>query len=371
MKGLLLKSGDMIGGRYEIGNFLGAGGMQEVYLARDRVLERDTALKVPKNAASERRFQRSAILSAKVNHPNAAKTLDYVEEGDRFYLIEEFISGRDLSKIRTRMPMMDPYLVAHILHHLAKGIAASHHVGIVHRDLKPSNVMLSGDFSFKVVKITDFGIAKMAHAEFEEVAEKGEDSLTSSSTVMGALPYLSPEMISSPKTADKPADVWAAGAMAYELLTGQKPFGRGLQAVEKIRREPLPELPPVCLEKTQFRPLVQEIYSIVKKCLEKEASERPTADQLIQSCEMLCYPDCVRSIGRVGYQPEHRRWGFVSVFPEDVFFHVASVYGGVVSVGDEVCYTPFPGNPKPRAHPVIKLAAQTVARSRAMADSEP
>lgn len=356
MNGILLKVDEIIGERYQIGPFVGSGGMQEVYQARDLVLERDVVVKVPKNAASERRFKRSAVLSARVNHPNAAKTLDYLDIGKNFYLIEEFVAGKDLSKIRARIPVMDPYLVAHLLHHIAKGIAASHHVGVVHRDLKPSNIMMSDDFTFGTLKITDFGIAKMALAEFEEVADKGEDSISTSSTVMGALPYLSPEMISSPKLADKPADIWATGAMAFELLSGQKPFGRGLTAVEKIRREPTPSLPAVCLAKPQFRHLAEEIYSIIQLCLQKDASLRPPADALVQLCERLCYPACTRLLGTIKHiDPKHGKWGFITAFPRDVFFHIESTYGRTPQLEDEVCYAAFPGHPVARAHPIIAL----------------
>jgi serine/threonine protein kinase len=128
VNGTLLVVGRTYGGRYEVTDFVGEGGIQEVYAANDAILDRQVALKVPKNSAAERRFQRSAVLSALVNHPNIAKTLDYFEYGGRSYLVEEFVPGITLSDARRQIPRMDPYSVAHMLHHLAKGVAASHHV---------------------------------------------------------------------------------------------------------------------------------------------------------------------------------------------------------------------------------------------------
>ena len=146
--------GDYIADRYEIVRFIAEGGMQQVYYTKDHTLNRFVALKVPKNASAEKRFKRSAVLSAKVNHPNVAKTLDYFETEDYPTLVEEFIDGKDLKDaILKRCKVVDPYLVARILHHLAKGTAASHHVGVTHRDLKPSNIMLVGGFNLTEIKI--------------------------------------------------------------------------------------------------------------------------------------------------------------------------------------------------------------------------
>src|ERR1041384_6157592 len=137
--------------------------MQEVYRARDVVLERLVALKVPQDARVARKFRDSAVISARVNHPNVAKTLDYFEEsGGKFYLVEELIQGENLREVSVKFERLDPHTVAHVLHHLARGLAAAHRVGVVHRDLKPSNIMVVGGLAFLGLKITDFGIAKMA-----------------------------------------------------------------------------------------------------------------------------------------------------------------------------------------------------------------
>ena len=188
--------GDVVGERYVIDKFISEGGMQEVYVARDELLSRTIALKTPKTGSARKRFKRSASTSASINHANVAKTLDYLEESNRYHLIEELIAGADLGQVmRDNLDQLDPYLCAHVLHHLAKGLAASHHAGVVHRDLKPSNIMVAGGMAFHGIKITDFGIAKMAEVELAVVDGGDEDVLTQSATALGALPYMAPEMI--------------------------------------------------------------------------------------------------------------------------------------------------------------------------------
>ena len=173
--------GDLIDNRYEILYFVGEGGMQQVYCALDSVLHKEVALKVPKNSSAQKRFKQSAIVSAKVNHPNVAKTLDYIETDSSPYLIEEFILGKDLKEgLLQQLGIVDPYLTAKILHYLAKGVAASHNAGVIHRDLKPSNIMFAGEFNLSEIKITDFGIAKMAEEEIVNAVEGGESSTSAS-----------------------------------------------------------------------------------------------------------------------------------------------------------------------------------------------
>ncbi|MDR3571030.1 MAG: serine/threonine-protein kinase, partial [Candidatus Pacebacteria bacterium] len=174
--------------------------MQEVFRANDTLLGRQVAVKRAKNASADRRFKRSAVLSARVNHPNVAKTLDYVEEGSQAYLVEEFIDGFDLSRLlEEHMVALDPDLVARLLHHIVKGVSASHAQGVVHRDLKPSNVMISGGLAILNAKVTDFGIAKMAEEEITREVEGGNATMTTSKTVVGAIPYMAPEAIETPR----------------------------------------------------------------------------------------------------------------------------------------------------------------------------
>lgn len=350
--------GDLIEGRYKIIAFTGEGGMQEVYKARDRVLDRDVAVKVPKNKSAEKRFKRSAVLSAKVNHPNVAKTLDFIQQDDAEYLIEEFVEGDNLHNRFTKdFYLLDPYMTSHVIHHLAKGVAASHHVGVVHRDLKPSNIMVSNEANPVVIKITDFGIAKMAEEELAEAVAGGDRSITGSLTMMGALPYMSPEMIEAPKNADEKTDIWALGAILFELMTGDKPFGTGLAAVPKIVACKIPRKPSVLSKGPQFEALNNELWALIQKCLVKDRAKRLAADELVDACSQLCYPVEPREFGIVKeYKTGPGSWGFVSTNDGlDAFFHINSYYGHRPKLGERVAFARFPGRPSSRAHPVLPL----------------
>ena len=354
----IFSEGQIAGSRYKVKRYLAAGGMQEVYLAFDQTLKRNVALKTPKNRHAEKRFERSAIVSARVTHPNVAKTLDYFIEGERAFLIEEFIKGKSLhTSLEKDFDYFDPYLSAQFGHHVAKGVAAVHHVDVIHRDLKPGNIMLElskGIYSFKV---TDFGIAKLAESEFEE-AHKDEDSITGSQTMMGAIPYMAPEMIENPSNAHKPSDVWAIGAILYRLITGKYPFGKGLSAVPKIHEAKLPREPHGFENLVQFSWLNESLWNIIKQCLRKAPNERPTADELVTFFSNLCYGMFPRTRGKIkNYRIGHGDWGFISGLGDDVFFHRESFYGKEedIQAGRAVHYSKHKGRPDYRAHPVLPL----------------
>ncbi|WP_081066837.1 serine/threonine-protein kinase [Burkholderia cepacia] len=352
-----LSSGDVVGGRYSILQYIDEGGMQYVYAARDLLSSQVVALKTPKNKSATKRFRRSAVVAAKVNHPNVAKTLDYVRVDDSRYLIEELIAGRDLSKaLLRRATFLDPYLVAKVLHHMAKGLAAAHHAGVIHRDLKPTNVMVIGDYSLTEVKITDFGIAKMAEEELVEAAEGGDQTLTTSQTAVGALPYMAPEAIDTPKEVTRAADVWSLGAMIYHLLTGQQPFGSGLRAVQKILVATKPTVPAFVLSNPQFAPLASELLDIAFACLQKDPNARPDADELVRRCGRLCYTVSAREEGVVR-RVDYGSYGFITAKQGDVFFHMDSVFGPVPkpAVGDTVIFSAYEGGGSPRAYPVLRV----------------
>lgn len=350
-----LTDGVTIGNRYKVVRYLAEGGMQFVYIAKDSITGRLVALKTPKNNSAEKRFNRSAIVAARVNHPNVAKTLDYLEEGGRAYLVEELIEGSDLKEaILTRTDFVDPYLAARIFHHLAKAVAAAHHVKVVHRDLKPTNVMVVGGYNLTEIKITDFGIAKMAEAEMEEAAEGGAETLSASATAVGALPYMAPEAIEAAETVGLPADIWSLGAMMFHVLCGEYPFGSGLKAVTKIVAAQRPDVPAFVQQKPQFRPLADEMLGIIFLCLQKDPLQRPDADSLVKMCNSLCYSVSERLEGHVA-DYLYNAYGFIGGPTGRVFYHKRSVFGPMPAEGDPVLFSCYDGGQAPRALPVLKI----------------
>lgn len=349
-----LSTDDLIGERYKIVRYLDEGGMQFVYIANDQLTDRFVALKTPKNKSAQKRFKRSAIVAAKVNHPNVAKTLDYIKNGENRYLIEELVDGKDLkAALLSNTDFLDPYLAAKVFHYLAKGIAAAHHAGVVHRDLKPTNIMVVGGYTFNDLKITDFGIAKMAGEELREAVEGGDTSITSSQTAVGALPYMAPEAINEPDSVREPADIWSVGAIMYHLLCGVYPFGNGLKAVPKIIKAEIPEIPNFLTDKAQFKHLALDIMKIAISCLQKNPNDRPTADELVKQCSNLCYTSSPRNVGIVETF-KYDAFGFINTPNGKVFFHKDCIYGEVPKVGDSVLYASYSGGDAPRALPVQK-----------------
>lgn len=354
----ILKPGDLLLKRYKIKQYYDAGGMQEVYLANDLAFSRIVAIKTPKNASASKRFRRSAVVSAQVNHPNVAKTLDFFEENSREFLVEEFVEGLNLRALIDQYQVLDPFLAAHIFVNVARGVAASHHVGIVHRDLKPNNILVSKELWPAQVKVSDFGIARLAKDEIEAAIELGiETSITTSATVVGALPYMAPEAITDPKGAALPSDIWSLGAMLFEMISGQKPFGQGLAAAAAIVKGDIPSKPKSLGEVSQFGYVFDALWSIAKSCLVSDASYRINADQLVEECGKLAFPSQSREEGfieKIGIQ-SNKNVGFIKSNKNViVMFHLASVYGPrLPKVGDAVRFSHYPGLPRDRAFPVV------------------
>lgn len=355
----VLTLGDSVGDdRYTIEGEIGRGGMQEVYRAYDATLQRYVVLKVPQNERVARRFKDSAVLSARINHPNVAKTLDYFEEeSQHFCLVEEHVEGLNLREVMNHFERMDPHVVAHVLHHLARGLAASHRVDVVHRDLKPSNVLVGGGLRFSAIKVTDFGIATMAGAEIGNAVAGGQETTESSKTARGQIAYMAPEVIEYPRIPSKPADVWAIAAIAWEMLTGAPPFGAGYAAIAKIVLGKTPGLPTSVTSHSQFGGIAMAVGDVILRCLRFDPASRPTAVQLVSLCDELCYlPPPNREIAVVNNYIGKNAFGFAVIDAgSKVFFHSKCAIGPPPEVGSCVWFSAYPGSPHRRAIPVVPM----------------
>lgn len=254
-------------GPYEVVSALGAGGMGEVYRARDPRLGRDVAVKVlhghvADDAASRQRFEREARAVASLSHPNIVAVFDVGTEGGVTFVVSELLEGRTLREhLRDGVP---PRRALEWAAQIALGLGAAHERGIVHRDLKPENVFVADDGR---VKILDFGLAQV------ETARTAGDTtvLTQAGTFMGTPGYASPEQVSGDAATTR-SDIFALGVILYELVTGRHPFMRPtvVETLTAILREEPPAIGPVA-------GLPPAIAPVIDRCLRKRPSDRPAS----------------------------------------------------------------------------------------------
>ena len=258
---------------YKIIEKLGQGGMGEVFLAEDKNLNRQVAVKVlpnlfVRNPERLARFDREAKLLASINHPNIAAIYELERTDSSPLLVMEFVDGETLAQRIERgpLPIEDALKLSC---QIAEGIEAAHAKGVIHRDLKPSNIKITPE---EKVKILDFGLAKGSCFEFSS-AELSDSPTTSMAEtiegkILGTVAYMSPEQTRG-QSLDKRSDIWSFGCITYEMLTGRKPFG-GKTASDKIAailgRDPDWGLLP---EKTPF-----VIRELLRRCLQKDLNQR-------------------------------------------------------------------------------------------------
>jgi Tol biopolymer transport system component len=267
-----LASGTRIG-PYEITGTLGAGGMGEVYRARDTRLGRDVAMKVlPAGFASDpdrlQRFEQEARAAAALNHPNILAVYDIGHHDGAPFIVSELLDGENL-RDHLRGGAVPVRKAVEYGVQVAQGLAAAHDKGIVHRDLKPENIFVTHDGR---VKILDFSLAKLTQAE---AAGAGLSALpttpprTQDGVILGTVGYMSPEQVRGDR-ADHRADIFAFGAVLYEMLGGRQAFHRetGIETMAAILREDPPELP---IAQRQIPPALDRL---VRKCLEKTPAAR-------------------------------------------------------------------------------------------------
>ena len=255
-------------GPYEILAAIGAGGMGEVYKAKDTRLERDVALKVlPAEALADDtarvRLVREARLASKLNHPHICTIYEVGESDGQTFVAMELVEGHSLSARLAEGPLP----IAQVLRHgqqMADALAHAHGRGVVHRDLKSANVLVTPEGQ---VKVLDFGLAKRLTGEqLSEVTTATQPSLTGPGMVAGTLAYLAPEQLQG-QPADARSDIWALGVVLYELATGKPPFQgqTGFELTSAILSQPLPPLP---------SSVPPPLAGVIERCLAKEPGER-------------------------------------------------------------------------------------------------
>lgn len=231
----MIEKGQKINDRYEIIKSIGEGGMANVYLAYDTILDRRVAVKVLRGDLSNdekfvRRFQREALSASSLSHPNIVEMYDVGEDNGIYYIIMEYIEGKTLKQLIKKRGALTLSEAIDIMLQITDGISEAHNSYIIHRDLKPQNIMIKDDGS---IKITDFGIAMALNST----------QLTQTNSVMGSVHYLPPEQASG-KGSTIRSDIYSMGILFYELLTGNLPF-RGDNAVEIALKQMRDEIPSV------------------------------------------------------------------------------------------------------------------------------
>lgn len=257
----MIMKGQKINERYQIIKTIGEGGMANVYLAYDTILDRNVAVKVLRGdlATDEkfvRRFQREALSASSLSHPNIVEVYDVGEDNGLYYIVMEYIEGKHLKQLLKKRGSLTKEEVIDIMIQLSDGMSAAHDSYIIHRDIKPQNIMILEN---GLIKITDFGIAMALNAT----------QLTQTNSVMGSVHYLPPEQACG-KGATIQSDVYSMGILMYELLTGSVPF-KGDNAVEialKHIKESIPNVKEINSE------IPNSVANIVKKSTAKNIKNR-------------------------------------------------------------------------------------------------
>jgi Tol biopolymer transport system component len=265
-------------GHYEIVAAIGAGGMGEVYRARDPRLDREVAIKVLSaqlalDSGALARFEREAMSVAKLSHPNILSIFEFARDGSTAFVVTELVDGETLRARLDGGALTQRRAVAYALQ-IARGMAAAHARGIVHRDLKPENVMITRDDQ---VKILDFGLAKSITTTEIEVTQ-GAGVATNAGVVLGTFGYMAPEQVRG-LAVDHRADMFAFGAVLYEMLSGERAF-KGETAADTMTAILTKDPPDIDATRLSISPALDRI---VRRCLEK------TPDLRFQSANDLAF----------------------------------------------------------------------------------
>jgi beta-lactam-binding protein with PASTA domain len=254
----------VINARYELGRRIGRGGMAEVFVARDRLLDRPVAVKIlfaeyAKDPLFVERFRREAMSAASLNHPNIVGVYDWGQVDTTYYIAMEYVQGRTLAEILQKHERLSVLQACDIALDIASALSSAHTAGVAHRDIKPANVIVSATGH---VKVADFGIARAIGAAVEQ-------ALTQTGAVMGTATYFSPEQAQGAQP-DPRSDLYSLGVIMYEMLAGEPPF-TGENAIA-IAYKQVHDIPVPLRTKN---PEVSPAFSaIVMKCLAKDRELR-------------------------------------------------------------------------------------------------
>ncbi len=278
----LKEKSQQVVGPYLINDKIGEGGMGNIYLAEHKLLKRLTAIKTLKreslSAKNKIRFENEALLASKLNHPNTVKIYDYgVEKDGNYYFAMEYLEGITINQLIDISGPVNKDRSLHIILQICYSLREAHHKNLIHRDIKPQNIMLCyfGD-TYDFVKVLDFGLVK-------DLDREQGDELTTMFEIGGTPMYMSPERLTAPSTVNQRTDIYSVGAVAYFLLTGLKPFHKGVTDLDTINHV-LNESPTLIVNPN----IDKALEDIIHKCLEKEPENRYNSiEELICKLEGL------------------------------------------------------------------------------------
>ncbi len=270
----MIVRGQKINDRYQIIKLIGEGGMANVYLAHDMILDRDVAVKVLRGDLADdekfvRRFQREAISASSLSHPNIVEMYDVGEDNGQYFIVMEYVDGKTLKSLIKRRGALTLPEVVDIMLQLTSAIACAHDSYIIHRDIKPQNVLILDN---GVVKITDFGIATALN----------NNEATQTNSVMGSVHYLPPEQANG-NGATMKSDIYSLGILMYELLTGKIPF-KGENAVEIAIKQMREEIPSVREENPDIPQSIENI--IIKACAKNPANRYDSVKDMYEDVKV-------------------------------------------------------------------------------------
>src|SRR5918996_4400979 len=263
--------GKVLAGRYAVGELLGRGGMAEVYLATDRVLDRPVAVKIlggwlASDGSFVERFRREALAAARISHPGLVAVYDAGTEDDVQYIVMELIPGETLADVLRREGPLPADRARGIAARVGEALAVAHAAGIVHRDVKPANVMITPDGGSKLM---DLGIARGVEGE----------SITRASSILGTAGYVSPEQARG-EPVDHRSDIYSLGCVLYEMLTGRRPFDADNPVAVAYRHVHEAPAPPTSLDPS----IPPALEGVTLRAMEKDPSARyPTVEDMTEA----------------------------------------------------------------------------------------